>query len=260
MILYELYWYFQPEDALGIPSAATGNTGQAFSGLLGQISTYIDEPVARAFRVGTYKPEWLDFLFRGTCTESWHSPFLLRQEVDRKRGMACFSYRFTKDQPVESFIVDGQPTKPLYEKVFTRSYFDQSTLFERTVWLPISDSMEMYINEKNLKIYSNWRQYFEDYISYSVPTLYPKPGPKKPKPILRRFRGKVKKLAKTAFKRLSISFPFGLYFKHAWVVMDRIHNASDSGEVLFKYLRADRKDINLQAGCAWLASMDDFDA
>ena len=45
-------------------------------------------------------------------------------------------------------------------------------------------------------------------------------------------------------RRLSRTWPVRRVFGDAWVLMDRIHDADDSGERLFRYLRDSRRDIN----------------
>ena len=41
-------------------------------------------------------------------------------------------------------------------------------------------------------------------------------------------------------------------YHHAWVLMDRIHDAADSAEILFRHLRRDHPDIN-----AWFVLEED---
>ena len=46
------------------------------------------------------------------------------------------------------------------------------------------------------------------------------------------------------YRRLALSPPVRKKYAHSWVLMDRIHNAGDSGEILFKHLRAHHPEIN----------------
>jgi hypothetical protein len=61
---------------------------------------------------------------------------------------------------------------------------------------------------------------------------------------VRNPRRTVRSLRRRATRRMATSWPLNRSFRDAWVLMDRIHDADDSGEHLFLYLREHRPDIN----------------
>lgn len=62
--------------------------------------------------------------------------------------------------------------------------------------------------------------------------------------ILALLKQRIDRLGDAIARRAAASSLFKRRFLDSWVLMDRIHNANDSAEHLFKYLRRERPDIN----------------
>lgn len=260
MILYELSWYFSAEDRpSGSASAAVGEIGAEFVELLGQLATYLDEPIVRGFSIRRYNQIWRDILLHGTRNDDWHTPYVVMQQHDERHRLVKIAYRFSGEPPHERVLVRGRAVEPEHQKVRTYDFFGQPLLYERVMWVSAKGTLRVELNGEPVELRTSW---VDDFAVISL-----RPGalalrfkqPTPPRPRLRRRvfeRGRelVARIADVwntrdafeadAIRRLARSPFYRARYQNAWVLMDRIHDAHDSAEELFHYLRRERPDIN----------------
>jgi glycosyltransferase involved in cell wall biosynthesis len=240
-ILYELSWYFQDEEsAAQVETAAFDEVGDRLQPLLKAIAALLQPSVIEGFSVRRFDPAWRDVLLQLNSNTPWHTPFVTVDAVDPKQKLVRIVYRYTQTLPDEQFFSDGIEAKPVYQKIRGFCYFDRTMLKERLAWLPLGTirvtldghDMNVRLREPSRPVHSLSATAIRDALD-----PLPKTATGSSAPAPERLRAAaITRLAKTQLVRR--------YFKDAWVLMDRINNADDSGEHLFRYLRRHKRRIN----------------
>ncbi len=239
MVIYELSWYLKMNESMYAPTAAYGETLVRFHELMEQICELLDDVGIETYRATHISATRREMLQRGYRSEPWHTPYAVVDKVDQVRKLMRVCYRFTGDLPEERFAVYSKFVKPVHQKVRDVQFFDRTLLHERIVWLPLG-TVRVLLDGQELEI-----------------------GTSDPKPTVRRLTTGVitKDLALDAEvlpiktkRRLSVGDRVLLrlartravrsLFKDAWVLIDRVFNADDSAEHLFRYLCANRPEVN----------------
>ena len=161
--------------------------------------------------------------------------------MDQRQSLVRITYRFTHDRPDEEFLVDGVPVQPVYGKVHGLRYFDRVLLNERIVWLPLG-AVRVRLDGRTVdecaRASRNARctPWAGGRCARSSIRCWSSPPPRCRRPSV--------PLRDRAILRLARSQVVRKYFGKSWVLMDRIHDADDSAERLFRYLRKRKRAIN----------------
>ncbi|MFZ1361410.1 MAG: CDP-glycerol glycerophosphotransferase family protein [Candidatus Nanopelagicales bacterium] len=238
LVLAELDPYFRSEELLNQDTAATGGVANAFLETVQKIADLLDDEIVSSYRPHRSKGPWPEFLLHGLRGEDWHLPYVIESGNSKDQDALKVTYNFSGSTPSEIFEVDGQPVEPLAAKIRSYRYFEHDVHYERIVWLPIGDDYQVTLNGTKVPAESTYLGPLGD--------LDP-PIAKQQKDIAKQNDRKEQfKVDSSAWKIWNHTF------KDAWLICDRLHNASDNGEVLFKYLRKNRRDIN-----AWFIIAED---
>jgi CDP-Glycerol:Poly(glycerophosphate) glycerophosphotransferase len=126
----------------------------------------------------------------------------------------------------------------VHQKIRDVRFFDRTMLYERIVWVPFG-TVRVVLNGHDLDMRTSEPPPPEHRLT---PAMIRKglglgtQEAKEPEGGLSVADRAVIRLARTKLVRK--------YFGDAWVLIDRVFNADDSGEHLFRYLRRDRRHIN----------------
>jgi glycosyltransferase involved in cell wall biosynthesis len=245
-VLYELSWYFQGTDAATrVPIASLRGLADDFHRCLGAIVALLDPEVISSFAVRPLDPVWREALLHAYDAQAWHSEHVLVSKLDPLRHLVRVTYRHTGPRPTEQFLSDGEPVLPAFEKTRAIDYFDRVLLHERIVWLP-SGTLQARLDGRSMPVTLSDPQIPRFWMSMErirhafLPRLVRK----------NRERARVAaaarslSLADRAVVRLARTRLVRRYYGNAWVLIDRIENADDSAEVLFRYLRRHRRGKN----------------
>ncbi len=217
MVAFRLFRLFAWADRpAGAMSAATGEVADAFHDVLAQLCRELEPEVIGAFTGRRFPEVWRDYLAHAYAGAPWHSARVTLGRQDHDQKLVRVEYRFTGTLPREEFLVDGRPVEPVYAKVRALPYFDRELLHHRLAWVP----------EGELEVRLG---------GVAVDVHRPKARRREPPPTSRQDR---------LMRRLARSAPVRRRFARAWVLMDRTHDADDSGEHLFCYLRASQPGTN----------------
>lgn len=236
-ILYDLSWYFSSEDAVSAQTAATGQVADKFYSLLEEIAAYFDDSVVAAFPLRKkYKQPWRDALIHGVKHKGadWHSDHALIMLRDKPQKLIKVSYLFTGEQPDEVVTADTDASPLVAAKTRTYEYFGRNLINKRILWLKKSESLSLKVNGQDLPIKNrsprvgNRPKWFEANRARAAAARPPVENQSKNK--LRA------RIGSTRF--------FDKRFANAWLLSDRLHDSTDSGEVTFRYLREQRPEIN----------------
>jgi glycosyltransferase involved in cell wall biosynthesis len=242
-LIYELSWYFSDEDAQSASqTAAYGDVAVEFHRLLGLLMERIDPEIVRTFALRRMTPIWRETLLHGYRPEPWHTPFVVVDKFDIQQNTVRVTYRFTHDRPTERFFVDGVATEPLHEKVCALPYFDRALIRERIVWLPFGSvrveldgqDMDVRTEEPEVPVRSLGAMPIRQALDSRLVVA-----------AMRRDERKMRRsIRDRATTRLARTKVVRRVYRQAWVLMDRIHDADDSAEHLFRHLRKHEPKVN----------------
>jgi glycosyltransferase involved in cell wall biosynthesis len=243
MIMYDLSWYFSSDAAVaGSLTAARGEVAEQFIARLAEIVGLLDPVAIESFDLRRFPPEWRDILLHGLGGSPWVSPYVVLHKLDRVHKLVRISYRFVGPPPDEIIYSRGIPITPEHAKVRTFEYFEHTLLRERIAWVPADGTLRVELDGRPVPMRDDWP---------SPVVLDARPAQ------LRRLadpdgdaRARAAEAAEelTAADRATVqlarSVPVRWKYRGAWVLMDRLHEADDNAERLFRHLRDHRPDIN----------------
>lgn len=233
-ILYELSWYFQEDMTIGVaPTVALGDVGAEFVDLLRQISTHLEPWRIDAFVIRRFDREWRDILLHGVHEGPWHTDYAVVEQIDNDRGALLLSYRYVGTPPHERVLADAAPATPLVVKNRAVEYFGQTVLMERLLWVAATDNAQLELDGCAVEMRNSLRGAIR-----MVATM--RPGPSKPRRTLRQTLAVKRRLVRAAIN----SGYSRRKFKHAWTFMDRIADADDNAERLFRWVRTVHPEVN----------------
>lgn len=241
-VIYELSYYFSTQDHIaGKAASASGEIAEEFHRLMREICALLDPEVVASFSARRIKPLWRDILLHSYRDGPWHSDAVLIERVDARQRLVAVTYHYCGPAPDEEFVLDGQTGSAAYQKTRAITYHDKTLLRERILWFPAGARVKILLNGRSTEVVAQPTKppayAVEPRVIRAVQrrdrTAKPAPAPSRQLSAADRL---VLRLARSAaVQRL---------YKDAWVLMDRVHDADDSGEILFRHLRLSRKKIN----------------
>ncbi len=246
-LLHELYWYVaapDPKAPAGRPVA--GPAAAHVHEIAAEILGLIDVDTALPFVPPVVTPLARLVLAHGYADEPWHDSSVQLGHLDVTQELVRASYFFTGEQPEETWWANGEAITPLHAKIRDHAYYGRALLHERLVWLPADRTLTADLDGSPMTL-----------------TYEPPPGSVKVAPPGQirwwlgsdsarvratipeelRARRPASKQGRLAQKLMHLPTTRRKY-ADAWVLMDRIHDAADSGEILFRYLREHHPEIN----------------
>lgn len=247
VLVYELSWYLSDDEKITTAIRIDDDLVPRFHELFRSVVRQLDPDVVGGHRVRRLKPVWIDILSHAGDTEPWHAPRAVRAKVDPEMGLQRISYRYLGRPPVEEFRAGGGRVEPAFAKHAARIYYRAAMLHERVAWLPLADRLEVRLDGRLVPI-EDLRQRSRR-LGWSRRRKARAPmGWLPPIRVLRPVVRAAGRWSAAARRRLigllAGSPPARARYRDAWVLMDRIYEADDSGERLFEHLRRTRPDIN----------------
>lgn len=235
-VLYELSFYFSSDHAFARPTAATGEVGAAFVETLSEIVQLIEPHVLKAFTVRTLNSIWRDIMLYGLRGEPWRTPYVVADKLDKPANRLRLVYRYVGEPPTERVEVHGRPFTVEHGKVRDLRYFGTVLMHERIMWVPLTGTIRVSLDGVPLPIRRGWEgPQINTFRPANIIRWFEPSAPARRRPSLRPRDRVVRAWAHS---------PLSRRFADAWVLMDRVDDAADSGEYLFRWLRQHRPDIN----------------
>ncbi|MGH3494219.1 MAG: bifunctional glycosyltransferase/CDP-glycerol:glycerophosphate glycerophosphotransferase, partial [Sciscionella sp.] len=246
-LIYELQWYFNVTDSRAKEGRPIGDAvSERFHELIERIVLQVDVEAALP-----YAPPSLPLVARlaiahGYRPEPWHDPFVQLRGLDTHQELVRASYFFTGSRPHETWLANGLEIEPLHSKVRNLDFYGRTLLRERIVWLPANRALQAELGGAPADlVYERphgpvkvappgqirwWLNPESQHAHDAVPQEL-------------RIRAPQSRRGRLA-ARLWHRPPARHKYADAWVLMDRVHDANDSGEILFRHLRKHHPDIN----------------
>ncbi len=178
----------------------------------------------------------------GYREEPWRDAAVFLDKLDPAQHLVRARYRFTGPAPEEQISNGDAPSSPRHAKTRDLVYFGRTLMHERILWL-------RYRPDLRIRLDGEWMRLVFDQPEPSLPT-------KATPTMVRRYMTEKRRASYNPMRfvpqttpekldrRLALSPPVRRKYARSWVLMDRIHNAGDSGEILFKHIREHHPDIN----------------
>jgi hypothetical protein len=237
LVLYELSWYFSSDLALSGATAAHGEVADQFVDLLRRIVERLDPDVITSFGLRRLDPVWRDIMLHALTAQRWVTPYAVLDGLDEARQLIRISYRYVGDAPTETILVGGEPAEVIAGKTWTHEYFEHDLMHERVAWVRSDEPIRVLLDGKPVPLQPEWQDRTSTIVSPLQVRSWSDPE------LLARVPPKIR-VPTRMVRWLARRWLVGWVFRDAWCLMDRIHNADDNGERLFRYLREQRRDIN----------------
>lgn len=243
-VLYELNYYVGREDSV-VGVLAPAEVRDTFHELMGQIARRLDPMAIRSYRRTPMSPTTRAVLQHGWSEQSWVQPNVVVKKTDDEQGLVQLVYRYTGPAPTERLLVGARELVPTAAKVRDVVIQGRAVLHERILWVP----------NKRFRIELNGRLAELAQAEEQPAFVALRPGempiaPQAPRtPGLEPARLNVRDRLTWTIAR---SKPIREKFNDAWVLLDRVHNADDSAEHLFRHLRDHEPEVN-----AWFVVEED---
>lgn len=243
-LAYELVGYLSAYEAARLPVLGEGPEIDAFHRHMASATSRLDLPRV-ALQMETPFPLHLRLaLTHGYSGADWRDDAVYLDSYDPTQGLARVRYYFSGTPPTEVVVNGEVETGARHAKTRDLSYFGRTLLHERVLWVRYEPDLRISLN-------GEWTPVVFDPPANQVTRVTPLR--------VRRFAGTPSRwerlrvaavtptpttaLAKKA-KALAEKPRIQQQYADAWVLMDRIHDAGDSGEVLFRRLRSHHPEIN----------------
>ena len=245
-VLHELSACFEADDAVAQGSSAAYGEGTGeLHRLLAEIVTYLDPGVIRTFDARRFDALWREVLLHSFDDHPWHSDFALVGKLDTGRRLVRVTYRYTHNRPEERFLVNGVVVVPVFEKSRSVVLFNRPVLLERIAWLP-AGAIRVMLDGSYVDVRTREPERPRHTLPLSLirDTFVPRLVDLSRERARAAARRQPLKPSDRLLIRIARSRLVGGWFANAWVLMDRIDDADDSAELLFRHLRTHRRKVN----------------
>ncbi len=243
LIVYDVSAYIQEND---LPTSKVRIAPELLDGFHERLATLfraLDPAVVEAHGIRHLRPVWIDVI-NHAYREPWHTERPERTHVDRLMRLQRIDYRYTGTAPAEELRVAGRPISPAWSKRVVHRYFGRPLIEERILWVPNDPSLELRLDGRPAKIVRRKPHAAPAIDEEGRDGLLDRLRPYISRRALREFRTRHRHIVGDAWVRFLAGTTGLLRYRHAWVLMDRLHDADDNGERLFEYLARERPDIN----------------
>ncbi|GAA3542804.1 hypothetical protein AFL01nite_10200 [Aeromicrobium flavum] len=230
MILYELWWYFNGESTrVRLGGDTASELGPQFVELLRRIAGFLDPALVDSTTIRAWDRTWVAVLLHGIDGGTWSADHVEYDRLREDSKLVRVRHLRTPDAPAPVFRTSGAPVIPTHRKTRSVEFWGATRLVEEIAWLPRNKWLSVETEAGPIE----WR-------------------PLRTRPVLRHpTPGQLKRVLhgpKPASEPVRVTRRDRSRFADAWILCDRVHDADDSGEALFKHLRRNHGDIN-----AWFA-------
>lgn len=242
-LLYELRWLFGRE--LKIESKALKLDQRQRAAVLEQtrrMLAFVADETILGYRV-TSMPYELRILLLALKGSPVPQHRIHLTELDQGRNLIRLSYYFLGDLPDEEIRVRAKNVSPAFAKVRHLDYFGQQLLAERIIWIPANSWIsvdldgrraELVLGSPQAPLYAVTEKQTGEFFRTEAEPPRPQPAPpaqwNRPLSI-----GFGKWLATTGLARL--------LFRDSWVFTDRLEQANDNAEHLYRWVGRHHREI-----------------
>jgi CDP-Glycerol:Poly(glycerophosphate) glycerophosphotransferase len=249
-VLEHLHWYFTVDARERSPTVSVDlETATTFHTLVRDVMQHITPVLLDGMDPSIASSEVRHALL------SYRSPVLTSAPTadayDHDQCLLRITYWTHGPEPAERFCIDGRTVEPAHGKRRACKFFHRTLMRQRIAWLDVSrgSTLGLELDGRPVRIRLGSAPFHsgpcanEDKATLSVAQAQAGFGPgragwqgdSKPRPP--RWRARVLPL-------LSRLPPWSHRYRDAWIFVDRDHAADDSAEHLYRWVQANRPEIN----------------
>jgi glycosyltransferase involved in cell wall biosynthesis len=237
-VLYELSWYFSSEGTIIRPGPA-GEVAAELHELMPQILALLDPGVIETTDLPRLRRLARLVLLHGYADQRWCEQPVRVSAVDRDQRLVRLSYYFTGEPPTEQVDVGGQAVRPAYAKTRDVVVHERVLLRERLLWVSSRAPVRLRLDGRTVDVRLDEPTPVQRVVRpLALTRIEPRTGILRDDPV-RPLSAEDRALLGRAESR-----SVRRRYADAWVLMDRVHDADDSAEHLFAWLRAEHPEVN----------------
>lgn len=278
MVIYDLFWYLSKDRASPSPIPSYAEPVKArFHELLTEIAPYLDRENVEEFDVNWVSAEHRTTLAIGLFGQQADPLTVLLDPFDSAAGLVRYHYYFIGAPPAETVHADGAEIEPVHAKYRTHTFVGRTLAYERIGWLPAARDLSVSLDGRPAPLAVGRSasrptvvtpDALRSELSGGAADKPPAVGlPRRPRTVVagpRDLKGKAREgkavlLAWYAPQRLELRRRRAqLYaartlltarvtdrqYARAWLLIDRDTQAQDNAEHLYRYLAAQRPEVN----------------
>lgn len=151
-VLYDMQWYFRYDGQIHTPTRGiSAETSGRFMRIVRDVLGYIDAETILSYSVTGFgwQPRLALIVMRGEQLPL--SPVHVWR-VDRFKPIVQVKYYFSGERPSEEFLTGGVPIRPSFAKDRAVTYFGETVMYERILWLPTYDNLRIKLNGERVEV------------------------------------------------------------------------------------------------------------
>lgn len=266
-ILYEYRWLFSSELSSKTRSnVLTAEQKKRFLKTSGELLSLLSDYHIEQYRTTPMKSE-IRYVLQAIRGKQFPTGTVKIGPLDKEQNLVQISYYFCGDLPVEEFRVRAKIVSPVYSKVQSLDYFDQSALRKRIAWIPANswvaikldgvpqglsfddpDLRTMALTERQIeKSLAPTRQWSTPEVPppvTGVRSLVKWSKQKFASPSTSRVALDSKELLRDQAQRRAQRVSTARKYERSWIFIDRIDRAGDNAEHLYDWIQNSRPDLN----------------
>jgi glycosyltransferase involved in cell wall biosynthesis len=245
-LVFDLSFYFTFSDSDAPPNRPTdGPEADEFHALMAEILADIDVDAVVPVTATPLQRIPRYVLQHGYRDQPWHEPFVAAERFDDKQRLVQLIYTFAGPAPVEELRCEGVAVAPKHAKYRPLTYCGRTLLRQRIIWVPARQSVELLLDGSPMDLVFQRPPFAKHRLTPGEMFYNLAPESKRVEKERAELLDPVPTTAegKRALKAMQRPKVRERY-RNAWVLMDRIHDAGDSGEILFRHIRANYPEIN----------------
>jgi len=249
-ICYEMAGYFQSAQSKSVSMVNEGPLADAFHANVRAVLARVDpERTLSTFEydIGGQARLIVMYAYRD---EPWRDDAVLLDRIDTAQGLVRARYRYTGPAPEELVHNGDAVSAPRHSKTRDLDFYGRTLMHERVLWVRYKPDMRIRIGGSWAKVVFDQQQPVPP--TKATPIMVKNMMVKKKRPNYDPERYLPKTRQDKIYRRLADARLARRKYAGAWVFLDRIHDAGDSGEILFKHVRENHPGIN-----AWFVVVKD---
>lgn len=245
-MVYGLAHFFNTNDSrppVGVPIDAGDR--EVFHELIGAIVGQMDVDAVIPYSMGRIRRLARYALQHGYRSARWVEPFVLMDHLDDEQRLVRMTYHYTGEAPHEEFRSNGERVEPVHAKTRTLWFTGRHLMSQRVAWVPFRGLMETRLDGRPVDLEFEYPSFPRKRTTQGIAGWFLRPDTSR---ILDPARRATPPVAHSRegrkAQRLAGRARYRRKYADAWVLMDRLHDASDNAEAMFKHLRREEPGVN----------------
>ncbi|MGI9823141.1 bifunctional glycosyltransferase/CDP-glycerol:glycerophosphate glycerophosphotransferase [Agromyces sp. Marseille-Q5079] len=260
MAIYDLQWYYKNDLRSGSPTASLNDEQRrSFNALVDELLARLESAMLLAYNI-TSIPMEIRLTWLARATGSIPAQPISYDVVDGRRRLGRVRYLTDDPDAHELIELDGRPEAPFAAKTRSIEFFGQASIYERIVWVDAMRELQVTRSNSSAPEPVTFGGYVQPVSAVTPNHVWWRhknrgaPFVRRPMPVgaagkqrptlVGRAKWVYGKYEPRVFARVARMPWVKRRYANAWALIDRDTMARDNAESLYRYLQANRPDIN----------------